>query len=138
MWNFSSSGSCSKLVEMYLEQRQFILLQLPFYPTWMDRFLAIDRFLSGSDLSLESWRGLLQVWILDTFAVQHLPHCIGVFSSNFEHVTFMCSLWIVWLMSLLLCIVMRAFQSCLSRSCSHVLVECFSFFFTNFGYISDP
>ena len=118
IWNVSSLGSCLKLVKGYLEQCQSIMLQLPFFLSNLDRFLAIDSFLSG--LCLESWKDLFQVWIYNTFAVQHLLRCIGFFSLNFEYVTFMCIVWIVWLMSLVSRIVMRASQGCLSRSCSHV------------------
>ena len=57
-----------------------------FWPN-LDRLLAISSFWSG--LRLESWKDLLQVWIYDTFAVQHLLRYTGVFSSDFEHVTFM-------------------------------------------------
>ena len=51
---------------------------------------------------------------------EHLLCCIIVFSPYFEHVTFICYVWIVWLMSLVLCIVMRTSQGCLSRSCSRI------------------
>ena len=45
---------------------------------------------------------------------------IWVFSLDFEHVTFRCFVWMVFLMSLFSCIVMRTSQSCWSRRCSHV------------------
>ena len=40
-------------------------------------------------IAFESWKDLLQCWILDIFARQHFLGCIEVFSPGFGRVTFM-------------------------------------------------